>query len=992
VFPGPVALAATLCLAGLPSPAGAATPRIEAVGATPAPIAGARYAGALAPAAPLHLTVVLAPRDQAALTRFVDAVSTPGSPTYGEYLAPGEFGPRFGASAETIGAVDGALRTAGLEVGPASSNGLTIPVSGTASAVGAALHIGFARYTLPGGRNAFANTSQPRLAADVAGAVRDVVGLQTTTRPAALGLAEAASTQPSAAAGVTRRSADSAIEPSADAVSPDGLGPAPCAAASGEATVQGAYTLDAFAEGYGLDPFYADADSGAGTTVGIYELEPDLPSDIAAFETCFGANTAVEDIPIDGGAGTGAGSGEAAIDIEGVIGVAPQSRIEVFEGPDTGTGPLDVYVAMADDDTSQVNTTSWGLCEQDMLLGDPNAISDETPVFQQMVAQGQTLYAATGDDGSEGCTGDLGTHSNNSLAVNDPASQPTVTGVGGTSLVATYTAGGRPVAVDPTPLGMPPLQTAWNESALGAGAGGGGISTQHAMPGYQAGAPVGLNVLNANSSAAPCGAPAGGACREVPDVSATADPVGGGEIYCTDDGTPGTLCQEGNTAASKWEAVGGTSAAAPFWAGLTALINSDPGDGCAVPGTFGLINPLLYTIAAGPNHAGALTDITLPSAVGAPTDNDYRGLHGGLFPVGAGYDMATGLGTPLAGGPDGLAHQLCALRAPVTQSPTLSSVSPAGGPSAAGTAVTLDGVGFVPGATVTVGGSPATGVQVLSFNQIAAVLPAGNGAEQVTVTTPHGTSGPLTFTYAPAPPPSQSASPTPTTPATPTTPGGGGSPPAKTSPTAPAGKTATRSGASPATLVLTCTRTRLAITDVVEGPADVRVTGAAPTGLHGRKVRIFFGARHAEVGVATVAANGLFDTRVPLPPASVRAGRAARYEAKLGSLESAALPLTRRVVLDPPTETGGRITLTGRVVGPLAKPAALIVVRESTSCAAGTPVASIRPGASGRFTLKLAEPARARAALFRLGTRVRRTPRSSSATATASLLEPVGLS
>jgi pro-kumamolisin-like protein/IPT/TIG domain-containing protein len=976
---GIAAFAGTVCGAT----AWAAAPRLSAVGAAPAAVAGASYAGALAASSPLHLTVVLAPGDPAALASFVTGVSTPGSPIYGDYLAPGQFGPRFGATSQTIAAVSASLRAGGLAVGRASSDGLTIPVNGDAAAVGAALHVAFARYSLGGRRTGFANTSAPLLPAEVAGSVRDIVGLQTLSRPQALA-------RPAALGAA---------------------GPAPCAAASAAASSQRAYTLDQLAEGYALDPFYGAGDGGAGTTVGIYELEPDLASDVAAFAACFGASTPVDVTPVDGGPGTGAGSGEAAIDIETVIGLAPLSRIEVFAGPDSGSGPLDIYVAMADQDTSQVNTTSWGLCEADVVIGDPRAIADETPVFEQMVAQGQTLYAATGDDGSEGCMGDVGTRSANALAVNDPASQTQVTGVGGTSLVATYSAGGTPTAVDATPLAMPPAQTVWNESALQAGAGGGGISTAHVMPSYQSGAPAALGVVNANSSGAPCGAPAGSDCREVPDVSAAADPVAGSEIYCTDDGTPDTICQGGHANGSAWEAVGGTSAAAPFWAGMTALINSDPAAGCAVPATFGLVNPLLYSIAAGPNHASALTDIAPPTGVGVPTGNDYGNHHAGLYPVAVGYDMATGLGTPLAGGPDGLAHQLCALRAPVDQAPSLSSLTPASGPASAGTAVTIDGAFFVPGATVAVGGSPASDVAVISFNQISAVLPAGSGPEPVTVTTPAGTSGPLTFAYptpAPPPPPATTAPTTPgtTTPGT-TTPGATGPLAPGSSPSLgpgtgskPGGSAAPRSGPGAAALLLTCTGAKLAIVDVVESASRVDVSGAATLSLAGRRVRILVGtakpgagSRRREVGNAVVAASGLFSARVPLPSAALRRAGVGevRYAAELGSLASTAVPLSRRLTLDPPHVSGGRVTLVGRVAAPLASPVAPIVVRQSASCAAGTQVASVHPQASGRFTVSLPEPPGVRAALYRLGTRVRQTLSSRGTVATASLLEPVAL-
>jgi hypothetical protein len=922
------------------------------------------------------VAVVLGPRDPAALASFVAGVSTPGSPTYGDYLAPGQFGPRFGAAPQTIAAVSGALRAAGLDPGPPAADDLAVPVTATAPALAAALRIGFASYSLPGGRVAFANTARPELPAAVAADVLDVIGLQTLTRPRALGVAAATGSLP---AGRSQ-------------ASPGALAPVACGAAATAAASQQGYTIDQIAEGYDLDPFYSAADEGSGTTVGVYELEPDLPSDIAAYESCFGVTTTVDYLPVDGGAGTGAGTGEAAIDIENVIGIAPQSRIEVFQGPTTGSGPLDTYIAMADADISQVNTTSWGLCEPDMLAGDANAIADETPVFEQMVAQGQTLYAAAGDDGAEDCLEDPGSRDQASLAVDDPGSQTQVTSVGGTSLVDSYTAG-APRVNDPTPLGVPPgtpppFQTVWNEATVGAGAGGGGVSAVHAMPSYQSAAPAALNVLNADSSGAACGAPAGLYCREVPDVSGPADPASGTVIYCTDDGTPGTLCQGGTATGSPWESTGGTSAAAPFWAGLTALINSDAGAGCGVPATFGEINSLLYAIAGGSGYAAALTDIKSPPA-GFPSDNDYTGGHAGLYPVGTGYDMATGLGTPLAGGPDGLADQLCALRAPVTQAPVVSSLSPTGGPAAAGTAVTIDGAFFVPGASVSVGGTPASAVQVVSFNQIVAVLPAGSGAEPVTVTTAHGVSNAQTYTYPTPPPPAPApVVPAQPAPAAPSNPSPAGSPPASGA-APPATASAGRSGPGAAQLLLACTGAKLAITDVVDEAGHVEITGATEASLAGRRVRILFGAKRTPLAGATVASSGLFSVAEPLPRASLRAG--ARYQAVIGSLASAGASLSRRLVLDPPRAADRAVTLTGSVVGPLASPPAPVLVSESTSCAARRTVASVRPSAAGRFTVRLTEPAGVRAVLYRLETRVRGSRRSRSTVSASSLLEPVAL-
>ena len=115
--------------------------------------------------------------------------------------------------------------------------------------------------------------------------------------------------------------------------------------------------------------------------------------------------------------------------------------------------------------------------------------------------------AATGDYGSEAA------HQFNRsklLAVDDPSSEPFVTGVGGTQWTAD---------------GTPPSETAWNNHSPSFGSGGGGLSAIWTMPGYQSTAASGLGVINKYSSGKPCAAPTGKLCREVPDVSASGGPV-----------------------------------------------------------------------------------------------------------------------------------------------------------------------------------------------------------------------------------------------------------------------------------------------------------------------------------------------------------------------------------------------------------------------------------------------------------------------------------
>jgi subtilase family serine protease len=589
------ALAATLAIA---SPATAASP--VRLGSAPALPADAHTVGALAASTPMHVTVTLPSQDPTGLAALANEVSTPGSPLYRDYLTPAEFAQRFGATPAAVQAVESSLQAHGLTPGPVSPNDLSIPVSATAGALSRAFSTSFARAALAGGTTAIVNQQAPSLDPGISGDVQAVIGLDTlaTAKPL-LVHAHAAAAAPAVRSHVVTG------------------GPQPCSQAS-TAGARGGFTADQIAGAYGLSGLYQSGDEGAGQTVAILELEPYDPTDIQAFDACYGISTVSTNVPVDGGAGSGAGQGEAALDIENVIGLAPQARIAVYEGPNSGNGPYDTMNAIISQRAAQVVSTSWGQCEQLEGFGQANA---ENTLFQEAAAQGMTIISASGDDGSEDCYPTPPT----TLAVDDPASQPYVTGVGGTTLSANPSTGAR--------LG----ETAWNGGRT-VGASGGGVSSFWPMPGYQANAAPLLHVINGHSSGAACAAKSGD-CREVPDVSADGDPITGYVIYFNGTGTAGPLEPSG------WQVVGGTSAAAPAWAALIALTNVSARCGGA---SIGFANPALYNAAA-TAFGTAFSDIT-------SGNNDMTMSNGGLYPAGLGYDMATGLGSPNG---TALAQSLC---------------------------------------------------------------------------------------------------------------------------------------------------------------------------------------------------------------------------------------------------------------------------------------------------------------------------------------------
>ena len=203
-----------------------------------------------------------------------------------------------------------------------------------------------------------------------------------------------------------------------------------------------------------------------------------------------------------------------------------------------------------------------------------------------------------------------------------------------------------------------------------------------------------------------------------PDVSADADEF------------TGAVTSYSKQLYGGWSTTGGTSSASPIWAGLLALVNDSPT--CAAnPVTaegVGFVLPLLYAVASNPTtYAESFTDITVGN-------NDVFGLDDGkVFPTTAGFDLATGLGSPELTGPGGsvgLATDLCRLAA-APRRPVVDSVSPSSLGSSGGS-VTIDGSGFSKGSVtvtgISVGAGKATEITVDSPTRLTATFPPAANA------------------------------------------------------------------------------------------------------------------------------------------------------------------------------------------------------------------------------------------------------------------------
>jgi hypothetical protein len=721
----------------------AGPPAMQRIEAAPRVPVGARAVGAVPGSAAVSGVVVLKPRDSSALVQFIAAATDKDSPLFDQYLPAGAFAGRFGPRPSAISAVRRQLTADGLGVGKVSRDGLLMRFSGTARQVEDALHTRLENYRLRNGSMAHATTSAVSLPAAIASSVTAVLGLNDLVQVRPVGILRA----PASASGKIRPATTATFSHAAGS-------PTACPRAAAAARAFGGLTDDQIAHAYGASGLYDSGDLGAGQHIAIYELEPFLRSDIRTFDRCyFGASRAasmlkrLHVIAVDGGQPTGPGSGEANLDVEDVSAIAPKATIDVYTGPSPGTDgtdydPVDEYAAIVDADADQVVSTSWGLCEQAIQLGQPGLQQAENLLFEQAAAQGQSVFGAAGDNGSDDCnTFETPTPvaGQNPVSVDDPGSQPYVVSVGGTTIDDAAT--------------QPPLEHVWNDGADG-GAGGGGISESWAMPSWQREAtvpgvalPGSGDYANADGVEQSFGYPpnfcqstvsdatSSTPCRLVPDVSAQADEFTGAITTY-------------EAAAGGWGTVGGTSSSTPIWAAMLALINASPT--CASHAVtrrgVGFASPLLYAVASNPgDYRAAFNDITTGN-------NDVYGLDDGLvFPATTGYDLASGLGSPRlagGGGSAGLAYYLCSLAGQPSR-PVISNVSPASGSTAGGGRVMITGTGFESGgssdvAAIEVGAAeiPPSQFSVHSATTISATLPPARDVRPPTAPAPQDGAGP----------------------------------------------------------------------------------------------------------------------------------------------------------------------------------------------------------------------------------------------------------
>ncbi|GAC1362379.1 MAG: S53 family serine peptidase [Ktedonobacteraceae bacterium] len=503
----------------------------------------------------VDLSIGLQMRNQPELAGLLTALYDPRSPQYHHFLTPQQFMAEFGPTADQQQQVVDYLRGAGITVNKVAPNGLLINAHATVAQAEAAFQVQINNYKL-GSRQFYANANPPAIPSSVAPLILSVGGLDNSVQ-----------LRPLTRHARLHQLAHHAQQPLAGYKQADLLG------------------------AYDMTPLHQAGIQGNNQTVAVFELDGYQQSDISQFlsQNNLG-QPSITNVLVDGVNGSaGAGAIEVELDIDVVAEIAPKAAQIVYEGPNTTQGVNDTYNQIVTDNKAQITTISWGECETQSGATELQTLDG---IFKQGAAQGIALFAASGDSGAYDCN-------DTNLAVDSPAGDPYITGVGGTNLQETN--------------GTYASESAWGDptstqrSANGAGSGG-GLSNTFNQPSWQ----VAPGVSNQYSNGK----------REVPDVSADADPKTGYAVYCTvsASGCPAT----GNIV------VGGTSAAAPLWAASTALINEYlQSQGKS---RIGFANPTLYKLANEKQANPPFHDVTAG-------DNLY-------YPATAGYDLATGLGSP----------------------------------------------------------------------------------------------------------------------------------------------------------------------------------------------------------------------------------------------------------------------------------------------------------------------------------------------------------
>ena len=636
-----------------------------------------------------HVTLMLkrSNAQQVELERLLADQQNPFSPDYHAWLTPEQFADRFGLSSNDISKVTAWLQSEGLAVDTVSRSRNWIWFSGTADQIQKTLQTSLHRYNV-GGEMHFANASEPSMPAAIAPLVLGVLGLDDF-RP---------KSKQSKAVRLLGEAAKGSLHPQFS--NPSGnhyLAP------------------DDFATIYNLNPLYNLGYDGSGQRIAIVGQSAVDLTDIQVFRILYGLpkhDPQLVLVPGTPDPGQTSDMQEAALDIEWAGAVARNANITYVYSIDA----LVSLIHAVDQNIAPIISYSFAICEQsdsDFLILSIRSLAQEAN------AQGITWIASSGDSGAAACDphdDPAKAQALHGLKVDFPASLPEVTAVGGTQFdegTGQYWSASNSGALASALSYIP--EKGWNESdAQGLAASGGGLSSLFPKPAWQ----IAPGVPDTNS-------------RAIPDVALTAATHDGYLVVV--GGQPMVF--------------GGTSAAAPAFAGIVALVNQyQVLNGVSTQYGQGNINPNLYSIAR--NTAGVFHDITVGNNIVpclASTLNCPAGTLG--YSAAAGYDLVTGLGSVDA-------FNLAVSLTKQWVTPIISGVNPSsvvvGG---AGFTLAVSGTGFDAGSVVQWMGTAVptkfvSGTQLLAT--IGSTLIVQQGAVAITVLTAHGVSAPTALVVGPS--------------------------------------------------------------------------------------------------------------------------------------------------------------------------------------------------------------------------------------------------
>ena len=637
----------------------------------------------------MTLTVRRSAAQQKDLNQLLAAQQNPASPSYHKWLTPEQFASRFGASANDLTTLRQWLESQGFQIKAVAHSGTFIRFDATAAQVRNAFKTEIHRYSVAGVLH-YANAGPPQLPTTLAPLVLAVGGMNDF------------GPHPFNVKHAMTQGGGKVSAHYIDGASNNDLAPGDLAAI------------------YHIGPLYGGGYIGTGQTVVVIGASDVTSTDLTGYCTAFSltCGTFTQTFPA-GDSDPGIvpeWATEATMDLELVSAVAPAAQL-VLDAD--GVSVWNALYDAVDLHLGEVILTSFGTCETGADSANASAIQS---AVQAANVLGMTVISASGDAGGAGCdTGTLtSAGAEGTFAVTLPASIPEVTGVGGTEFnegLGSYW-GSSNSATGGTATGYIP-EMAWSDTAANftalnytLAASGGGISGLFAVPSWQ------------------WDAMAGG--RNVPDVALAASGVHDGyTIYMS-----GVL----STSATSPYTMGGTSASAPVFAGILALLNQAQGTGS------GNINSGLYNIALGGNGAAAFHGITIggnlvpcdPLSVSCPLSGSIG------YPAGPG---STGLGSVDA---DELLH---AWRSPTGSISSLTPSSATAGNS--GLTLTVNGAAFVSGAVVEWNSAPLTttfGSETQLTAPITMAMLASTGSASVTVLNGGAAaSAPATFTITAAP-------------------------------------------------------------------------------------------------------------------------------------------------------------------------------------------------------------------------------------------------